>query len=114
MEDSVLRALEFAVNGKLDEAMTALDGADGAAAAELATLLDRLQRSDEARRFAEQALRHEVGNMLTIAQANVEGMLDGVVDPTLDRLEGIRDALAGASERLRAFALVQKDGIWPS
>jgi hypothetical protein len=114
MENRLLAALELAASGKREEAMTALDGVDGPAAAELATFLDRLQRSDETRTEAEQRLRHDVGNMLTIAQANVEGMLDGVVEPTLERLESIRDALAGASERLQALAVVQKERLWPS
>lgn len=45
-------------------------------------------------------LRHEIGNALSIAQANLEGMLDGIVEPSLERLEGIRDALVTASQRL--------------
>jgi len=54
------------------------------------------------RRDAE--LRHEIGNALSIAQANLEGMLDGIVEPSLERLEGIRDAIATASERLKELA----------
>ncbi len=58
-----------------------------------------------------ETLLHDVGNMLTIAQANVEGMLDGVVEPTLDRLEGIRNALASASERLQELAVLRKQQL---
>lgn len=50
------------------------------------------------------SLRHEIGNMLTIAQANLEGMLDGVVEPTLERLESVRDALAAASDHLKTLS----------
>lgn len=55
------------------------------------------------------SIRHDIGNMLTIAQANLEGMLDGVVEPTLGRLEGIRDALASASERLKDLARLMEE-----
>jgi hypothetical protein len=45
-------------------------------------------------------LRHELGNALAIAIANVEGMVDGVVTPTVDRLEGVAEALRGAMRLL--------------
>lgn len=54
-------------------------------------------------------LRHEIGNLLTVAQANLEGMIDGVVEPTLDRLESIRDALAAGVEHLKELSLLLKD-----
>jgi two-component system sensor histidine kinase BaeS len=66
----------------------------------------------ESRRIAAQSLRHEIGNMVTIAQANVEGMIDGVVEPTLERLESVRDALASASRLLKELAVSQKEGPW--
>lgn len=40
--------------------------------------------------------RHELGNALTIALANVEGMLDGLVEPTSTRLEALAETLRGA------------------
>ncbi len=70
--------------------------------------------AEGSRRSAEQSLRHEIGNMVTIAQANVEGMIDGVVEPTLERLEAVRDALASASRLLKEFAALQEDGTWRS
>jgi hypothetical protein len=45
--------------------------------------------------------RHELGNLLAIALANVEGMLDGLVEPTPSKLE----ALAGALRRARDIFL---------
>jgi hypothetical protein len=44
-----------------------------------------MQQSDE--------VRHEIGNLLSIALANVEGMIDGLVAPTASRLESVADAL---------------------
>ena len=51
-----------------------------------------MQRGDET--------RHELGNLLAVALANVEGMLDGLVEPTLPRLEAVADALRRARELL--------------
>ncbi|HEY9085853.1 MAG TPA: hypothetical protein VIN40_07990 [Candidatus Tyrphobacter sp.] len=107
MNERVVRALDLAVEGNWQEAAELL-GADGdPMATRLRSLLELQQYRVEKQSRALQGVRHEVGNMLTIAQANVEGMLDGVVEPTLERLEGIRDALQGASERLKE--LIGKD-----
>ncbi len=70
--------------------------------------------ADELQRSSEQSLRHEIGNMVTIAQANVEGMIDGVVEPTLERLEAVRDALASASRLLKECAALEKEEKWRS
>ena len=48
--------------------------------------------------------RHELGNLLSIALANVEGMIDGLVAPTTSRLESVADALR------RACKLVKQPG----
>ena len=40
--------------------------------------------------------RHELSNLLAVALANVEGMLDGVVEPTPAKLEELADALRRA------------------
>lgn len=47
--------------------------------------------------------RHELGNLLSIALANVEGMIDGLVPPTAARLETVADTLRRASELVRKF-----------
>jgi len=52
-----------------------------------------VQRRDEA--------RHELGNLLAVALANVEGMLDGLVDATPERLEALADALRRARDLLQ-------------
>lgn len=45
--------------------------------------------------------RHELGNLLGIALANVEGMIDGLVAPTTSRLESVADALRRACKLVR-------------
>ena len=47
-------------------------------------------------------MRHELGNLLAVALANVEGMIDGLVDPTPARLEALADALRRAVALLRS------------
>ena len=49
----------------------------------------------------EPELRHELGNLLAVALANVEGMVDGLVSPTPDRLEAVADALRRSRDLLR-------------
>jgi hypothetical protein len=43
--------------------------------------------------------KHELGNALGVVLANLEGMIDGIVMPTTERLE----ALAGAMRRAQAL-----------
>ncbi|HLI97335.1 MAG TPA: hypothetical protein VKT72_14800 [Candidatus Baltobacteraceae bacterium] len=50
------------------------------------------------RRAAMKKARHDLGNLLTIAQASVEGMLDGVAPVTEARLKRLREVLAQAGE----------------
>jgi hypothetical protein len=45
--------------------------------------------------------RHELSNLLSIALANVEGMIDGLVPPTTSRLQAVADALRRASKLLQ-------------
>ncbi len=48
--------------------------------------------------------RHDLGNLLSIAEASVEAMLDGVVPITDARLSRISDLLREASASLRALS----------
>ena len=44
---------------------------------------------------------HELSNLLSLALANVEAMIDGLMPPTASRLEAIADALRRAEELVR-------------
>ena len=52
-----------------------------------------MQNSDDA--------RHELGNLLGIALANVEGMIDGLIAPTTSHLESVADALRRACKLVK-------------
>jgi hypothetical protein len=45
--------------------------------------------------------RHELGNLLAVALANIEGMVDGMVETSPARLEAVADALRGARDLLQ-------------
>ncbi|MBV8152853.1 MAG: hypothetical protein JO029_06295 [Candidatus Eremiobacteraeota bacterium] len=48
-------------------------------------------------------MSHDLANLLSIALANVEAMIDGALEPTPERLENVRKALCDA----RALMLAQ-------
>ena len=66
----------------------------------LARAVDELLRRDALRNVEASALRHELGNALSIARANLEGVTDGVVPATPERLDAIARTLAASSELL--------------
>jgi hypothetical protein len=45
--------------------------------------------------------RHELGNLLGIVLANLEGMIDGIVPPTNERLEALADSVRRSRDLLR-------------
>jgi len=45
-------------------------------------------------------LRHELRNVLGILQANLEGLADGIVPPTQERLRALSEAAIRARELL--------------
>jgi signal transduction histidine kinase len=69
-----------------------------------------LQRLEESRRHLVADIAHELGTPLAVLQANLEGMLDGVVEVTPDRLAALHTQvrlLARLVEDLRDLSLAQ-------
>jgi hypothetical protein len=99
----LLRALDLATARDWAGAKAALLHVDDPVATRLAGVIADLDHRDEARRRSTADLRHEIGNALTIVQANLEGVIDGVLEPTKERLAGMRDALAAAGAALENF-----------
>lgn len=60
------------------------------------------------RRAAMKKARHDLGNLLTIAQSSVEGMLDGIAPVTQTRLNRLREILSQARD-LVDEALPERD-----
>jgi len=59
--------------------------------------------SDDERTRTAAEIRHEIANAVSIVQANLEGMLDGVLEPTPDRLEALRQTLSGITVALERW-----------
>jgi signal transduction histidine kinase len=93
MRERVLHALDLGMLGDWDGAKRSLDGLDDPIVPRLLSLLTEQQLRERDRSQVQAVVRHELGNALAIAQANMEALVDGVLEPTPERLAGIRDAL---------------------
>ncbi|MDQ7842001.1 MAG: ATP-binding protein [bacterium] len=74
------------------------------------TMAADLRRLEESRRNLVADIAHELGTPLSVLQANLEGMLDGVVEPAPDRLAALHTQvrlLARLVEDLRDLSLAQ-------
>ncbi len=100
--DQFVHALDCALSQRWDEAQRALESIDEPVAGKLRMLFEALRNNDAGGAVASSGARHELGNLLTVAQANVEGMADGIVAPTPERLENVCTALAQASRVVSA------------
>lgn len=98
MQKNILHALDLCTLGDLPGAKVALEHADGPVTERLLTLVTTLQNERKKREDLQKMGRHELGNALSIAQANLEAMIDGVLEVTPQRLRDIRESLrvAGA------------------
>ena len=114
MDERILHALDLAAVGEWDDARRAVEGIAEPVAVRLLATFDELRRCEANRTRVRAAVRHELSNVLTIAQANVEGMLDGVVEPTPQRLENVRSALATAAELMKEPPERALADMWPA
>jgi len=96
----LLRALDLAIARDWAGAAAAMQQPDDPVAERLGGLFADLDRQDESRRRSTARARHEIGNALAIVQANLEGVIDGVLEATPERLASMRDALASAGAAL--------------
>lgn len=84
----------------LDRALDSLASQDSAA---VRSALEELQTLSQERRRAMVKARHDLGNVLSILNASVEAMLDGVAPVTQARLSRMRELLEDASAALYAL-----------
>ena len=95
------RALESALEEDWESARAALDGVAGPTADGIRAVIRAIESHERARRNAQFEMRHELGNAITIALANIEGMADGAVPVTPKRLQNVCEALRRAQGLLR-------------
>lgn len=93
MRERVLHALDLGMLGDWDGAKRSLENLEDPIVPRLSALLTDQQRRERERAEMQAIARHELGNAISIAQANMEALVDGVLDPTPERLAGIRDAM---------------------
>lgn len=93
MRERVLHALDLGMLGDWDGAKRSLENLDDPIVPRLTALLTDQQRRERERAEMQAVARHELGNAISIAQANMEALVDGVLEPTPERLAGIRDAM---------------------
>ena len=86
--ESVLGAM---ATGRYGDARALLDGGELGRA--VGAAIDELERRETVYRRFEQMIRSEIGNMLAVAQAGLEGMVDGVVPPNVENLHKTLEAV---------------------
>jgi hypothetical protein len=100
MQQNILHALDLCTIGDLPGAKMALEHADGPVAERLIMLITQLQEDGQKREELQKTGRHQLGNALSIAQANLEAMIDGVLEVAPQRLHDIRESLRSAGALL--------------
>jgi signal transduction histidine kinase len=93
VRERLLHAIDLGMLGDWEAAKRSLENLDDPMVPRLMSWMTQQQRYERDRNQAQALVRHELGNALSIAQANIEAMIDGVLEPSSDRLYGIRNAL---------------------
>jgi two-component system sensor histidine kinase BaeS len=96
----MLHALDLCTLGDFAGAKSELENESGPVAERLVALITQLQENQQRREELQKTGRHQLGNALSIAQANLEAMIDGVLEITPQRLRDIRDSLRSAGALL--------------
>ena len=111
--EKILHAIDETMLGSWDEAIVQLKAVDDtrttALAARLLELVDQLEQEELGRNEQHARLGHEIGNTLAVAQATLEGMLDGVVDRDDINLEKVHDAVRVAGAILAETSREHRD-----
>lgn len=80
----------------------ALDAAQRGDSAEATRIVEAVFERCRVRAAEMKKARHDLGNLLAIATASVEAMVDGVAPITSDRLERVCEVLSNARDLLYA------------
>ncbi len=99
-ENRLLHAIDLALARDWSEAKALAESIDNPIADRLFLLLSDIEEREAARAFQLANIRHEIGNALSIAQANLEAIIDGLLEPTEARLNALLAALGSASSML--------------
>ncbi|HET9029894.1 MAG TPA: hypothetical protein VFN49_06925 [Candidatus Aquilonibacter sp.] len=114
LRERLLHAIDLAAAREWEEAKALVEPMGNAVSDRLFLLLSSLEEREEARNRQLAVVRHEIGNSLSIARANLEGIIDGLLTATPQRLIGLVRALESASgmlESLRHTSLTDSNGV---
>lgn len=100
-ETPLERALEKAMNEDWAAATAAIDGIAGPIADKIRALIHASESHQRDQRASHSEIRHNLGNAISIALANIDGMVDGAVPVTTQRLQNVGDALRRAQRLLQ-------------
>ncbi|TAM75444.1 HAMP domain-containing histidine kinase [bacterium] len=116
--EKILHAIDETMLGSWGEAVVQLKAVDDTRAAALAArlleLVGQLEQEELARCEQHVRLGHEIGNTLAVAQATIEGMLDGVVERDDVSLEKVHDAVRVAGAILAETGREHRDAATPT
>lgn len=103
--DHLESVLDAVATGRYDDARAILSGRQGENSRIAGTAIDELERREMLYRRLDQMIRAEIVNMLAVAQAGLEGMLDGIVPAnetslhkTLEAVQAMGALLKGVGE----------------
>ena len=109
---TLLHAMDLASMQEWDASKALLQGMTDPIAGRFFLLVCELERQAQRRERHATTVRHEVGNALTIAQANIEGIADGILPATPERLDGILASISSAGSIIDGFAsTTNRDGV---
>lgn len=112
--EGILHAIDLALLGEWSAAKEHLEPLDDAIAGRLFLLIGDLERNERTRTRHLSTLRHEIGNAIAIARANVEGMIDGVLDLSTTRLHGICESLIATTRLIEELKRVPEEQTDPT
>jgi len=92
----IMHAIDLAMVGEYDAAKALLEAMEDPIGNRLFLLIAALEQRMRMRIEGQSDLRHEIGNALAVVQANIEGLLDGILEPSQTRMQGVHDALRTA------------------
>jgi signal transduction histidine kinase len=101
----LLHAIDLMTVHDWENAKSALERIDDPVAGRLHLMVGECERREREQHRSLAFLRHEVGNALAIAIANLEGVIDGVLPANVSRWQGIAEALRDVTRLLERYNL---------
>ncbi|TAM75448.1 hypothetical protein EPN44_08295 [bacterium] len=99
--DHLESILDAMATGRYDDARSILDGSQGEIPHIVGAAIDELERREMVHRRFDRMIHAEIGNMLSVAQAGLEGMLDGIVPANEESLHKTLEAVQAMGALLK-------------